>query len=292
MKIHHEIFNVRYSECDAYGHLNNSNYLRWIKDATMRASMQENVIDEKQKINGQSWMTVGTFIEYLFPLTHGQSGEVVVMERNVNDNILTRNYRIVNRENGRLAAMAETIDMGADGACREISKKQDQAIYIAFPSGSKSSGKWSTPFFESHCPPNKPFSFQREVEWRDINGQWMLDDALLLSYMEDAGVRVCNAHGWPVKRMADEGFGLIARQHRIESHARAELGDSLEITTWFSDVKASTVLRHYTIHRLPKRELIARSWTRWVWLSLTTGRPIRAPRHFLKDFEANRSPAA
>ena len=36
--IHYETFRVRYYECDAYGHLNNTNYLRWMQEAAFAAS--------------------------------------------------------------------------------------------------------------------------------------------------------------------------------------------------------------------------------------------------------------
>jgi acyl-CoA thioesterase FadM len=50
-------------------------------------------------------------------------------------------------------------------------------------------------------------------------------------YLEDAGVQVCEAHGWPMTRMMENGFGIVARRYRIEYRQPAVFGDDLEITT-------------------------------------------------------------
>ncbi len=89
-------------------------------------------------------------------------------------------------------------------------------------------------------PPPNVFSIRRQVEWRDIDTMWHVNNAIYLAYIEDVGTHVCEAHGWPMQRMTQEGFGIVARRHRIEYRQPANLGDELEIATWYSDAQRTT----------------------------------------------------
>jgi acyl-CoA thioester hydrolase len=105
-----------------------------------------------------------------------------------------------------------------------------------------------------------------------------------LSYVEDCGMQMASAYGWPTARMAREGIAVVARQHRIEYRWPAVMDDDLEITTWITDVKRSTAVRHSAIARLNDRTLLVRACTVHVWVDPRTGKPIPIPDAFLADF--------
>jgi len=114
-----------------------------------------------------------------------------------------------------------------------------------------------------------------------------VNNAVYLSYLEDCGVQVAAAHGWPMSRMKAEGFAIVARRHQIEYRQPAVLDDELELATWISDMKRTSAVRHYTVTRVNDGALLARARTLWVWVDPKTGRPIRIPETFLADFAAN-----
>jgi len=136
-------------------------------------------------------------------------------------------------------------------------------------------------------PPPGVFRLRRRVDWRDIDPAQHVNNANYLAYIEDCGVEVAAAYGWPMTRMMDEGFGIVARRFRIEYRQAAVLGDSLEIATYVSDAKRATAVRHYTIHRESDGELIARAHVLWVWVDIESGRPMRIPAGFLDEFRDN-----
>jgi YbgC/YbaW family acyl-CoA thioester hydrolase len=114
-----------------------------------------------------------------------------------------------------------------------------------------------------------------------------VNNANYLAYIEDCGVEVAAAYDYPMTRMMDEGFGIVARRFRIQYRQAAVLGDTLETATWVSDAKRATAVRHYTIHRLSDGELIARAHVLWVWVDINTGRPVHIPPGFLDEFRDN-----
>ncbi len=89
-------------------------------------------------------------------------------------------------------------------------------------------------------------------------------------------------NGWPTKALP---FSFAAIKSNIAKLAR--LGDELEISTWVSDVRHSTAIRHYAIHRLNDHTLLAEIHALGVWVNLATGQPIRIPTRLIDDFTPN-----
>ena len=131
---------------------------------------------------------------------------------------------------------------------------------------------------------------QRRAGWSDIGPARHVNNAVYLTYIDDCGMQVAAAFGWPATRMMAEGFGIIARRHWIEYKQSALLDDDLKIATWVSHVKRATAFRHYAITRPGDEALIARARTLYVWVNLNTGQPIRIPAQFLADFGPNICP--
>jgi YbgC/YbaW family acyl-CoA thioester hydrolase len=111
-----------------------------------------------------------------------------------------------------------------------------------------------------------------------------VNNATYLAYIEDAGVQLAVANGWPLARIESVGLGIVARYHRIEYKQPAMLGDELELSTWISDVEPSTAVRHTTIFRLGDGALLARARTVHVWIDTATGQSAPIPAALLADF--------
>ena len=128
---------------------------------------------------------------------------------------------------------------------------------------------------------------RRRVTWQDIGPGQHVNNAVYLSYVDDCGIQVAAAFGWPVERMTTENFAIIVRRHQIEYLQPAILDDELEIVTWVSDVKRATAIRHYTMTRVSDGVLVAQAHTLYVWVDIASRKPIRIPPQFLADFAAN-----
>src|SRR5512143_921083 len=70
-------FRVRYVECDAYGHVNNANYLRYMQEAAFNASAAVGYDVKRYDELGQYWLVRETEIEYFKPLMYGDEFEIV-----------------------------------------------------------------------------------------------------------------------------------------------------------------------------------------------------------------------
>ena len=162
-----------------------------------------------------------------------------------------------------------------------------EMVAAFWPDGPPEDPSPRKPFPKAPPPPPGVFKMRRRVEWREIDQAQHVNNANYMAYIEDCGVQVITAHGWSMARTLERGFGIVARRYRIEYKEPAVLDDELELATWVSDMKRATAVRHYTIKRVADGALLARAHVLWVWVNLSTGRPIRVPPDFITDFADN-----
>lgn len=275
--MHTSVFRVRQYECDAYGHLNNVNYVRYLQEAIVEANASVGYTLTRPSPAG--WRTRRLDIEYRRPVRYGDTVEIQVSASGGAAGFVCRigEFRLIG--SGDLVAQAALEAVPVDAASGQpvelsptLSDEQPDRV-AALPV----------------LPPPPPgvFSVRHRVTWTDLDMTRHVGDSTLLEYVEACGFGVIAAHGWPPERMAAQGFAIILRRHQIENLVSSALDDELEIATWASDVKRVTSTRHYTIRRVTDGTLLTRVDTLGVWVDLTSGRPIRIPPDFLTDFAPN-----
>jgi acyl-CoA thioester hydrolase len=92
--------------------------------------------------------------------------------------------------------------------------------------------------------------------------------------MQDAAIR----HGESLPEYKQpENTGWFVREHRIEYLSPAYLGDEIEVRTWASEMRRVRAQRKYEFVRKADGKIIAKGETQWIFVDLTTGRPIPIP---------------
>jgi acyl-CoA thioester hydrolase len=284
---HNRVFRVRHYECDAYGHLNNANYLRYMQEAAFDASAAAGYDLARYDVMGRLWLIRETDIEYLQPVRYGNSVEVktwVVDFRRVRSR---RAYEFRDTESGGIVARAQTDWVFLDSATGWPAPIPREMMSAFFPEGPPAEAPPRQRFPTPPAPPPGVFTLRRRVEWRDIDPMKHVNNATYLAFMDECGMEVSAAHGWPVERMWAEGFAILARRHRIEYREPAVYGDELALTTFVSGVRHTTATRHYMIIRVRDGTALAQAQTLYVWVDVHTGKPIRIPVRFLEDFADN-----
>jgi len=285
--IHERAFRVRHYECDAYGHVNHANYLRYMQEAALDASAAAGYDIDWYERHQRQWLIRETAITYLKPLTYGDSVIVKTWVQDFHRVRSRRAYELRHAEGGAVVARAFTDWVYMDTAALRPVSVPDEMIGAFFPEGLPAARSRREPFAAPPDPPPGVFTMIRRVEWHDLDTAQHVNNANYMGYLEECSVRVAAAFGWPMARMKAEGFGVVAREYHIEHKQPAVLDDELTIATWVSDVRRSTAVRHYTITRAADGTLIVRANMQWVWVDLATGRPVRIPDAFAADFAPN-----
>lgn len=133
-----------------------------------------------------------------------------------------------------------------------------------------------------------------------------VNNAVYLTYLEQAAIDHAAFGGWPETRLRDEiGAVFVARRHEIEYRRPATEGMVLEVRTWPSSMSGARAFRDYEIgvtsepdparriDRLvppgqiasfPRADLVVRARTEWAFMNVATGRPARIPQTVIDDF--------
>ncbi len=280
-------FRVRHYECDPYAHVNNANYLRYMQETAFDASAAAGYDLKRYDEMERSWLIRQTEIEYLVPLRYGDTIEAKTWVHDFKRITSRRDYELRIAESGELAARAWTEWVFMNTRTGQPARIPAEMVAAFFPEDAATAVPSRERFPEQPQAPPGVFRTRRRVAWHDLDPAGHVNNAVYLNYVEDAGMQVIAAFRWPLERMWEEGFAIIARRNRIEYLQSAQMNDELELATWVSQVKRATAVRHYSIARVSDGALLARVDTLGVWVSLKTGQPTRIPPDFVQDFEPN-----
>ena len=294
---HYRTFRVRYYECDAHGHLNNANYLRYMQETAFEASAVAGYDLDRYKWMERLWLIRESGIVYLQPLVYNDRVVVKtwvadfrrVTSRRVYEfyRLPTTNWQTMPPEDGHLAASAYTDWVFIDTIQERPATIPTTLIKAFFPEGFPSRFPTRDPFPNLPPPPPEVFRSHHKVTFNDIDGMYHLNNAAYLNFVTECGMQVIAEYGWPWKRMLETGFGIYLRRNQIQYLQPAFPDDIIVIATWASDVRRSTAKRHYVLQRGPDGVTLAKVSTLSVWVNVETGKPIRIPESFLADFKAN-----
>jgi acyl-CoA thioester hydrolase len=283
---HERTFRIRHYECDAYGHVNNTNYLRYMQEAALDASAAAGYDLARYATLGHHWLVRETEIEYLAPLRYGESVRVKTWVEDFHRVRSRRAYELYRAGDEVLVARGATEWVYLNSQTGQPARIPEEMVATFLPEGSP------PPAPPRHFPVGPPpppgrFAMRRKVMWQEIDAAGHVNNAQYLAYISDCGFEVAEAYGWPGDRMQAAGFGILVRRHHIEYLEPARLGDELEVATWIYNVRRATASRVYTINRVRDGAAIARADVYYAWVNLKTGLPSRMPADFLEDFAPN-----
>jgi acyl-CoA thioester hydrolase len=288
--MHNSEFQVRFYECDAYGHVNHSNYFRYMQEAAFAASDAAGFPDEEYQRLGVIWLIRDTEVEYLSPLHYGDTAVVTTWVDDFRRVRSRRMYEVRRKGEETLIARGSTDWVLLDRENHNPVSIPDKMKQAFFPEGIPSTRGTRQPFPAPPPAPSGAVTIQREVAWEDVDPAQHVNNAKYFTYMEESGIQAVSQFGLSMHSFLEQGYGSVARRTRIEYKQPAVLGDTLEITTYLSDARAVRATRHFMIRRQSDQQLIAQAYILWVFIDLQTGKPVRMPetlRHELASHIAD-----
>ncbi|MBZ0299475.1 MAG: thioesterase family protein [Anaerolineae bacterium] len=277
---------VRDYECDAYGHLNNANYVRYMQEAAFAASAAVGYPKARYEALQRLWLARETEIEYLQPLHDGDEVEITTWVADFRQVRSLRRYEFRRAGEDALVARASTDWVYLDRDSGQVIAVPPEVVR-AYAGEDPVERLARAAFPAPPAPPAGAFTLRQRVEWRDIDAAHHLNNAAYLNHIEDSAIHAAAAYGWPPARCREAGFAMVAHRHHIEYQQPAVIGDELDITTWLFEVKRFLAMRHYAITRVRDGAPIAQAQTQWVAIRLDTGKSVRVPPEMLDDLAPN-----
>jgi len=186
-------------------------------------------------------------------------------------------YEFTSAQTGHLAAQAVTdwVYVTRRHCSQPWCRKRCSGHYHRkdHPKGSRrENASRQRPLLRPTCSPSPGRS-----KWHDIDMMWHVNNAVYLAYVEEAGARLAEA---PRLVGGADDRGEISYSDPTSSHRippGGQDGRELDISTWYSDAKRATALRHCLIRRAEDRELLIQAQVHCAWVDLNTGHT-SAPR--------------
>lgn len=260
-----------------------------MQEAAIEASADVGYDAHRYEQLGQGWLVRETDIEYIAPLHYGDVLTVRTWVADFRRVRSRRMYAFYRAGEAEPVARAATDWILLDRARNRPVPIPEEMILAFAPEKDLERAARREPF-PSPEPPSGVHVHRRRVEWRDLDQEGHVNNAVYLSYTEDAGLDAAQAYGWRVQDMLDQGWGIFTRRTRVEYRSPALPGDRLETLTWLSQPGNTSIRRYYQIRRETDGELLIRLQSVWVIVDLATGRPIKVPDAFLDAFQSNMSP--
>ena len=135
--------------------------------------------------------------------------------------------------------------------------------------------------------PSSIFSYTFTVPESAIDEYGHVNNVIYVQWMQDAAVR--HPESIPEYKQP-ENTGWFAREHRIEYLAPAFAGEEIEVRTWIAEAKRSRAQRKYEFIRKADGKVIVRGETQWIFVDLTSGRPIPITADILHLLPVNPGP--
>ncbi|MGQ0600972.1 MAG: thioesterase family protein [Anaerolineales bacterium] len=284
---HTATFAVRHYELDGYGHVNNTVYLRYLQEAAIQASTAAGYGPERYVALNRAWHVHDTEIEYLRALKYGDTVNVRTWVADFSSVRSRRMYELFRAGNDELVARAYSDWVFLDTTTGRPAPILPELRLAFFPDGEARAVLKRDRFPEPPPPPPGAFVMRRRAEWRDMDVEGHVNNATYLAYIGECAYQAAAALGWPAERTWAEGFGILARRHRIQYLQPAVYDDELEISTYLFDVGGASATRHFRLARVNDGALIARVNSLYVWVDRATLRPTRMPAHIRADIAPN-----
>jgi acyl-CoA thioester hydrolase len=276
-------FRLRYYECDANGHLNNANYLRFMQETATDASADAGYDEARyREING-TWLIYATQIEHLLPCGYHDTLELKTWVADFRRASSRRMYEFRLADRDVLVARAYTDWVYLNSQTGRATIIPETMAGAFYPEGVPETFPPRKPYPAAPPPPQGAFHWRRQVEWQNIDQMQHVNNAVYLEYASECGAHHVATVGWPWERMQQDGFAIFLRSNHIQYKQPALLRDELEIATWLYQVRRSTAMRVYTIRRASDGALLTEIHAMGVCVNLANGQPMRWPEPLMDD---------
>ncbi len=227
-KIFTRTFRVRWSELDASGTVSPASYLRYLVETAYDWGEALGLGASNDKALGLFWLIRETEIRLLKPLRHNEVFDFTIWMVNWQRVRGTRCFELKLKESGAVIAQGSQHIV-----CMDVQTQRPASP----PEGVIDNFRLETPRvfpferFPKIAPVERAFVSQRTVEWQDLDALAHVNNAIYVTYAEEAAAQGFAARGWTPARLSEAGLSVCVRRVQIQYLSPAVWGETLTIST-------------------------------------------------------------
>lgn len=273
-KIFSRTFRVRWSELDANGRVSPASYLRYLVETAYDWGDALGLGATNDQALGLFWLIRETEIHLFRSMHHNDVFEFTIWMVSWQRVRGTRCFEIKLKDSGEVIARGTQHIVCMDSRTQRPASPPEQIInnfrlddplvfpFERFPKVSAATGSI--------------FSSQRQVEWQDLDALEHVNNAIYVTYAEEAAAQHLASLGWPPQKLAEQGLLLAARRVHIQYLSPAVWGEVLNISTHLLSSNASAGMRYIGMTRADGSQ-VAECILDWAVLDRQTGLPRELP---------------
>lgn len=112
---------------------------------------------------------------------------------------------------------------------------------------------------------------QRQVEWQDLDMLEHVNNAIYVTYAEEAAVQALAAVGWSPAHLKTQGLAVANRRIHIQYQSPAIWGDKLNVVTYLVGLGDTGGVRYVAVERASDGAGIIECIIDWTLVDRVTG---------------------
>lgn len=245
-KIFTRTFRVRWGELDASGTVSPANYLRYLIETAWDWGTAIGWDANYSQNPDVFWVIRENGFRFLRPLRHNDVFDFTIWMVNWQRVRGTRCFELTRKENGEVIAQGtqQIVYMDAkSGRPANLSEEMVGHFRLENPR--------VFPFerFPKIAPVENATVTQRQVEWMDLDAYGHVNNAVYVSYADEAIAQYFASRGWAPSRLAEASLAIATRRVHIQYLSIAMWGDMLNISTHSLALNDTGGSRHVGVTR-------------------------------------------
>lgn len=227
-KIFTRTFRVRWSELDASGTVAPAAYLRYLVETAYDWGDALGLGAKNDGVLGLFWLIRETEIHFLRPLRHNDVFDFTIWMVTWQRVRGTRCFEIKLKESGEIIAQGSQHIVCMDVKTLRPASPPEEII-----DNFRLEEPRIFPFerFPKISPYDGAFVSQRQVEWQDLDALEHVNNAIYITYAEEAAARDLATRGWPPAKLAENHLTVATRRIQIQYLSPLVWGETLTIST-------------------------------------------------------------
>ncbi len=227
-KIFTRTFRVRWSELEAGGTVAPAGYLRYLVETAYDWGDALGLGAKNDQALGLFWLIRETEIRFLRPLHHNEVFDFTIWMVNWQRVRGTRCFELKLTDSGEIVAQGSQHIVAMSQATQRPASPPEEII-----ENFRLETPREFPFerFPKIPAAENAFTMQREVEWQDLDALEHVNNAIYVTYAEEAAARELTTRGWSPVQLASAGLKVVTRRLQIQYLSPAVWGETLTIAT-------------------------------------------------------------
>ncbi|MDX9991093.1 MAG: thioesterase [Anaerolineales bacterium] len=227
-KIFTRTFRVRWSELDASGTVAPAAYLRYLVETAYDWGANLGLGPKNDRLLGLFWLIRETEIRFLRPLRHNDLFDFTIWMVNWQRVRGTRCFELTLKDSAEIIAQGSQHIVAMDAQTGRPTSLPEDLI-----NNFRLDQPRSFPFerFPKIAAPENPLVMQRQVEWGDLDALEHVNNAIYVTYAEEAAAQDLATRGQTPAKLAESNLRLATRRLQIQYLSPAVWGETLTIST-------------------------------------------------------------